>query len=55
MLFDDLTFSESEMVLIAKEILVSRTLLRFFRTKYIRFKGNKSRYVQKSILYLFNV
>jgi len=27
----------------------------FFRTKYTRFKGNKSRYVQKNVSYLFNV
>jgi len=34
---------------------ISRTKLPFSRTKYTRFKGNRSRYVGKSISYLFNI
>ena len=36
------------MVSTTKEILFSRTKLPFSRTKYTRFKGNISRYVQKA-------
>jgi len=42
---------EDFMVPTAKEIF-SRTKLLFFRTKYPRFKGNKSRYIPKRISYL---
>ena len=39
----------------AKEILVFMTKLPFSQKTYTRIEGNKSRYVQKGISYLFNV
>jgi len=40
-----------DMVHIAMKILFLRTKLLFSRTKYTRFKGNKSRYVHMAYIY----